>query len=632
MRIVRIRIRNFRCIGDAEVFPVKHNVLLGPNNVGKTAVLEAINLVLNPELVWRPGVIDENDFFNRVYLPVAEGTTDDETEPAQPGPSGDVADTTAEQDGEAVVEEELQAKPMPCEAPVIRVELVLSGLSPEDENVFRDVLVPWKQDERRVVESLDEGTDPYNEAETAIRPVFEGWYDPAEDDFACKTFLLREEHMHRDDCPPLNREHKRRIGFLIYRDFRALTRPVTLQPPQLFSRLMYGQDVKPKHFEEALAVLRTALRPMTHDEEFMGLLNSYKAELERFLALSESQPTDLGFQETDGTRRSIRSEAQMYLTDVIELPLQKSGAGTRSLSILAMLTLIMRRRGRGILALEEPETFLFPHAQRRVTDECLSLASQTFITTHSPYVLERIPVEGVGRIERGPSGDVGWSPISTDRVKAVNLYSRRLRQACCEALLGRGVVVVEGDSDKWWVLGASRIMNRKEWNGRRQEALELLGVSVVGADTNGDILRLGAFFEEAGLEVAGLFDRVPEGDSIWDHAHDATFPCLFLKEAGLERLLADRLPEDVLRRMLHSAEYSRTELRDQAEVDVINEKTTRENAFQMLRANKGSAAMHEWLISLLDENTMPDVLKDLVDMLSMHMTGEAKIGLCSLSR
>ena len=57
------------------------------------------------------------------------------------------------------------------------------------------------------------------------------------------------------------------------------------------------------------------------------------------------------------------------------------GAGTRSLAILAILTLIMRRRQRGILALEEPETFLFPHAQRRVMDECLDLADQTFVTT-----------------------------------------------------------------------------------------------------------------------------------------------------------------------------------------------------------------------------------------------------------
>ena len=66
MRIVRIRIQDFRCIREAEIFPRTHNVLLRPNNVGRTAVLGAINLALNPEIFARPGVIDENDFFNRL--------------------------------------------------------------------------------------------------------------------------------------------------------------------------------------------------------------------------------------------------------------------------------------------------------------------------------------------------------------------------------------------------------------------------------------------------------------------------------------------------------------------------------------------------------------------------------------
>jgi len=67
--------------------------------------------------------------------------------------------------------------------------------------------------------------------------------------------------------------------------------------------------------------------------------------------------------------------------DDAELPLHKAGAGTRSLATLAMLTLIVRRRGRGILALEEPETFLFPHAQRRIIDECIALSNHYAIRT-----------------------------------------------------------------------------------------------------------------------------------------------------------------------------------------------------------------------------------------------------------
>lgn len=45
MKIVRIRIRNFRCVKSSEIYPGEHTVLLGPNNVGKTAVLEPANHV-----------------------------------------------------------------------------------------------------------------------------------------------------------------------------------------------------------------------------------------------------------------------------------------------------------------------------------------------------------------------------------------------------------------------------------------------------------------------------------------------------------------------------------------------------------------------------------------------------------
>jgi len=67
VQIVRIKIRNFRCIKKSEIFPDRHNVLLGPNNSGKTTVLEALNLLLNPEMTYRSNAIDENDFFQRFY-------------------------------------------------------------------------------------------------------------------------------------------------------------------------------------------------------------------------------------------------------------------------------------------------------------------------------------------------------------------------------------------------------------------------------------------------------------------------------------------------------------------------------------------------------------------------------------
>lgn len=49
MRIVRLHIENFRSIKTARLFPEKHNVYLGPNNIGKTSIVEGLNSSSTPK-------------------------------------------------------------------------------------------------------------------------------------------------------------------------------------------------------------------------------------------------------------------------------------------------------------------------------------------------------------------------------------------------------------------------------------------------------------------------------------------------------------------------------------------------------------------------------------------------------
>ena len=585
MKIVRIRIRNFRCIRTSEIFPDRHNVLLGPNNSGKTTVLEALNMLLNPEMTFRSRVIDENDFFQRIYHIEGRENTD-ETE-----------DQNGTQDTDEKEFEET------TENPTIYIEAVLSDLSSEDQIKFRDgdVLVPWDSEHKTVIEETDEGIDPFENSEPAIRVFFEGWYDEEEDEFAFGTYFLQSPDMVRDDCKKFGREAKRHIGFLIYRDFRALTRPITLDPSNLFARLIQSQLVTPKHFEDVLEAVKGSLDPINAQGDFAAILEAYKSEIEKYLPLSESE-SNISFDLTDRTRYQVKTTAQLHLNkEQTDLPLQKMGAGTRSLSILSILTLIMRTRGRGILALEEPETFLFPHAQRRVIDECLALADQTFITTHSPYVLERVPSEGVGRVDLNGDNELIWSPISTDNVKQLNLYTSRLKQVHCEALVGRGVVIVEGNSDRCWIAGVSRILNKETWNGRMQVALELQGVSIVSADTSGDILKLGDFFAEAGLKVLCIFDQLHDQTVISDSTQKP-YPSIFLRYSGLEALLVDEIPIDLLKTFLISASHCKSPLKTAADVAPMTDQQVKYESLQVLKDNKVSISMHEWFLSQLDLN------------------------------
>ncbi len=607
MKIARIKIKNFRCIRSAEMLPSMNNVLLGPNNIGKTTILEAINYVLNPEITYRSNMIDENDFFGRQYYQI-------ETE----GDASNTADHDNDGDGDA---EHTEVSEAAGDNPYnIYIEIVITDLTDDDKDKFGDDLVPWDSENSTVIEETEEGTDPFQNAAPAIRVFFEGWYDSEEDDFFFNTFFLKTQGLRRDDCRKFNRSHKRHIGFLIYRNFRGLTRPITLEPATLFGLLLRSQEVQPKNFEKILDQIEGDLSPMSQEPEFQSIVNSYKAELERFLPLSYGDSSSVDFELTDRTRRQIKSIAQLYVNGETKLPFEKMGAGTRSLAILSMLTLIMRRRQRGILALEEPETFLFPHAQRRVMDECIGLSDQLFVTTHSPYVLERIPVDGVGRIDRDSEDKLVWSQISVERVKDINLYSKRFKQVHCEALVGRAVVISEGDSDRAWIMGAARIMDRQEWNGHKQEAFELQGIGIVSAEGHGDICKLGRFFNEAGLKVIGLFDRISDQNAVNDIC-ECPFPSLFLPYDGIEDLLANRLPLNVLRQFVVRAPHCKTPLKTATELGAMSDQEIRIFTKQTLIDNKGSIQMHEWLISITDFASLPSILKTIIDEVSEYTRG-----------
>ena len=585
MEIVQLEIKNFRCIKYALIKPQKHNVFLAPNNTGKTAVLEALNLLLNPDLSSWSRVVDENDFYNREYF-----------------------------------------IPSAVSQPTICIEAVLIGLKEEDQDDFRQGLIAWDSSNAQVIEESEEGIDVFQNNELATRVKFEGFYDSEDDDFKWKTFFRRKAEETRDDAPLFGRTHKRRIGFLIYRDIRALSRPTTLEPTTLFARLLQSQDVPLKNFDAVLENLNNCMMPMHQEPEFMSVLNSYKAELERFLLLYQSGDSSFSFELTSRTRDELKSAAQLYTGDVdnVSMPIQKMGAGTRSLALLAILTLIMRRRQRGILALEEPETFLFPHAQRRVLSEALKLADQTFVTTHSPYVLEQLPIEAVGKLERTANGEANYVQLSKVTAKALKLYNRRLRQAFSEAMLGRAVVVVEGDSDKWWIDAVGQLLNGVTDGDFTHEAFDLTGITVVSSETHGDSIKTAEFFKSLNLPVLIVLDKLNDEQVVANHIQ-AGIPTIFLKQTGLEAAISEYIPIDLVAEFLSSAPLTSGQNLSSSDLGAKTADDQRQILMMLLRKNKGSRQTHEWLIDRLPLSKIPPPLLITVSLINKHYFGSKKI-------
>src|SRR5260221_14326738 len=68
MRVRRLKVHNFRGVDEGTVDFSGHTLLVGGNNVGKSTVCEALDLVLGPERLSRRPVVDEQDFFCGRYV------------------------------------------------------------------------------------------------------------------------------------------------------------------------------------------------------------------------------------------------------------------------------------------------------------------------------------------------------------------------------------------------------------------------------------------------------------------------------------------------------------------------------------------------------------------------------------
>jgi putative ATP-dependent endonuclease of OLD family len=134
MRIARLIIENYRGIKKARILLPKHGVLIGDNNIGKTTILEALDLVLGPDRLNRQPPIDEHDFFRGQYTVktvAQEAEVDDASE--------DNADTAIAEDDAQTVE----GREVISQAPRIEIEVTVADLTEEQMARFGDYIEFW---------------------------------------------------------------------------------------------------------------------------------------------------------------------------------------------------------------------------------------------------------------------------------------------------------------------------------------------------------------------------------------------------------------------------------------------------------------------------------------------------------
>jgi putative ATP-dependent endonuclease of the OLD family len=170
------------------------------------------------------------------------------------------------------------------------------------------------------------------------------------------------------------------------------------------------------------------------------------------------------------------SNVAVSLDDVVTTPLAGKGTGVRGGLLVAMLSYLASGASRNLIfALEEPEAFLHPAAQEQLRDNLDLLATNAgitlLVTTHSPFILSRSPAgqivclvkdrEGRTRISASAAGDADHAPLVGGLLREQTLED--LLKASSAVPPGIvGMLLVEGDGDRLCLELAARIVGRPD--------------------------------------------------------------------------------------------------------------------------------------------------------------------------
>ena len=133
-----------------------------------------------------------------------------------------------------------------------------------------------------------------------------------------------------------------------------------------------------------------------------------------------------------------------------KIPVGRHGEGTQSLAVLTLFNAYLQAwiQGDPIVALEEPEAHLHPSAVRALWQLIEKIPGQKIISTHSGDLLSEVPPSTVVRLARR-AGVLGAWPLANVSLteSQARQFSFHIRQARGELLFAKGWLLVEGESE-----------------------------------------------------------------------------------------------------------------------------------------------------------------------------------------
>ena len=441
MYVCLLEIQGFRGIQSGRIALSPHSVLLGMNNVGKSAVIDALGLVLGRDRLVR--TLGDYDFFGGSPEPKSR----------------------------------------------ILIKATITGFEPDDPaehpdwfNANDGAVPSWWNGKEVLAEERPEG------GRLCAQLAFAARFDTEELEAETKRYFVDGDGdpFEARDLTTVKAVHLRQIGFFLLPAHRTWDRVVSFGS-DLFKKVIRFQKAIPS---DSVARLRDSLRQpsvkLEEDGKISNVIGRVNNELAGFVGKDQA---GLRFRPTGGDTESVLQCLTPHLNGPSGsvLPISRHGAGVVSLQTLLLLFEFGRARKEQnqnfILAAEEPELHLHPGHHRRLVARIRGGSDQSITTTHSPEIAAYYRSEEV-LILRNRDGNLEAIPLLPpgsqvpDKNALMRLYTI-YRTDICRALMHRVAILPEGMTEPRWLDLLFRVgITAEGWGEaeRGSDASQALGV------------------------------------------------------------------------------------------------------------------------------------------------------------
>jgi putative ATP-dependent endonuclease of OLD family len=370
LRITHVRIENFRCIKQLDLDLDETTVLIGPNNEGKSAILDALRLVLTRRWGQRGTGFTEYD----IHLP----------------------DTMA------------NAKSSPGAVIEIECKEVVPG--------------EWPQSLQNDLDTVIQADPQTNLSSIKLRVTYawnanEGAFEPKWDFLNTARQPLPGRLGRRVNLDPFWQY----LPVFYLGPLRDADDEFTSRS-QFWGRLLKAMKIPPQLESRAAKVLAALNTKFLTADPRLAQIAQTVGTMTQVAARDQPGALDLRMMPLESW--DLLSRAQIILRNDPNhpwLPLGRHGQGLQSLSVIFLFHAFVNQLlandygpdSAPVLLLEEPETHLHPQAARTLLAHIRTLPGQKVLSTHSPYFLQRLPFRALRLVSLTQHGtQVRWLPPS----------------------------------------------------------------------------------------------------------------------------------------------------------------------------------------------------------------------------